>query len=412
MFVTLVPLVFHQIVLPLSKFICPCGYQTAEGIFSFRTYDMPGYVAMNEFNVICRGDLGGILIEVWIFLLVLFSLFMIYGLIVVLLGKFINKIYGKSAIYPFRKIILFIFLAAIIYILSVDPWVTPAIGRIINKKIHDNNTHSLVEATRQGKMEIVKEILDHGGDIFAKAKNGQTAAAIALDFQLTEIIKLFKENLTEKSPALAELWIRGIEPTRNGLIKAIREQDIEIVRLLIELKISADTDNSECPLCVAARLSDQEMIDLLIRNVADVNKRDLYSGFTPLIYASIAGKANNVMMLIKYGAKIDYKTNEKWTALLKAVSSGVHKKDRPEYPDIIKTLLENGANINMQNENGMTSLMFAAEYGNIEMVRLLLTYGPNLNLNEYKYGYTSIRLAKKNNHEKIVEILRQAGARE
>lgn len=66
----------------------------------------------------------------------------------------------------------------------------------------------------------------------------------------------------------------------------------------------------------------------------------------------------------------------------------------------------------MQNENGMTSLMFAAEYGNIEMVRLLLTYGPNLNLNEYKYGYTSIRLAKKNNHEKIVETLRQARARE
>jgi len=80
--------------------------------------------------------------------------------------------------------------------------------------------------------------------------------------------------------------------------------------------------------------------------------------------------------------------------------------------ELVRQILDNGANINSQDRNGMSSLMFAAKNGDTEMVRLLLNYNPDLNLNEFNTGNTAILLAKKNNHREVVELLKKAGATE
>ena len=49
--------------------------------------------------------------------------------------------------------------------------------------------------------------------------------------------------------------------------------------------------------------------------------------------------------------------------------------------EVIRLLLENGANPNIQNNEGTTALMKASQYiERIEIVELLLEYGANLNL--------------------------------
>ena len=42
--------------------------------------------------------------------------------------------------------------------------------------------------------------------------------------------------------------------------------------------------------------------------------------------------------------------------------------------DMVKTLLEAGADINSQDEDGSTALMCASEHGHVEIVKLLLAH--------------------------------------
>lgn len=408
MFVTVGPLLLHQLVIPLSPLICPCGYQMAEGGFAWRTFDMPGYVAMNEFKVICQGDLGEYLINVLTFLITLFILYLIIEGFVLFLGKKIQKILSESPLLRFRKLILIIVITGILYLISIDPWVTPYIVKKINNKIYNGNTHSLVEATRQGREGLVRQMLDHGGDIFAENERGSTAAGVARDLQLTRMIDIFNEKMAVEPPARAELWNRGIDVTRQSLIVAIQEQNSELVELLIEAGVNPESDKSVCPICAAAGYANPEMIQLLLKYDVNINTRDAF-GMTPLELAAKSGKVENLKILIQNGA--DLKKEIIGSALWQTASYGAISKDK-SYLDIIIILLDNGANINSQDRNGMSSLMFAAKDGDTEMVRLLLNYNPDLNLNEFNTGNTAIRLAKKYNHREVVELLRNAGATE
>lgn len=49
-------------------------------------------------------------------------------------------------------------------------------------------------------------------------------------------------------------------------------------------------------------------------------------------------------------------------------------------PDIMKLLLDKGANVNAQNAFGKTVLMYAIQYGDLETVKLLISHKANINL--------------------------------
>jgi len=55
--------------------------------------------------------------------------------------------------------------------------------------------------------------------------------------------------------------------------------------------------------------------------------------------------------------------------------------------------LNHGANIHATDNDGSTPLHFAAEYGNLEVVKLLLKRGADKNLKD-KYGNTPLESAK------------------
>ena len=57
-----------------------------------------------------------------------------------------------------------------------------------------------------------------------------------------------------------------------------------------------------------------------------------------------------------------------------------------------------------QNRSGYTALIFAVEYNNIEMVKLLLNAGANIDKQDDQ-GYTALIRAAYNNNREIVELL-------
>jgi ankyrin repeat protein len=97
----------------------------------------------------------------------------------------------------------------------------------------------------------------------------------------------------------------------------------------------------------------------------------------------------------------DNEENGDWNLLSLAAYKGS--------PDIVKMLLNTGADINARDEEGYTALMFAAHEGYIEIVRILLNAGADVNARGENCP-SAIDLAVEQCHTEIVKDLLQAGA--
>ena len=113
----------------------------------------------------------------------------------------------------------------------------------------------------------------------------------------------------------------------------------------------------------------------------------------PLHIASKNGRLEIVKLLIEKGAEVNAKTKNGLTALVCAGGTQKH--------EIIKVLLENKANVDVQNTSKNTALHLAARVGKEETVKLLLAYGADVSIKN-KRGQTALDVAK---NETIKQIL-------
>jgi ankyrin repeat protein len=72
--------------------------------------------------------------------------------------------------------------------------------------------------------------------------------------------------------------------------------------------------------------------------------------------------------------------------------------------DRVKILLQNGADINVQNISGRAALHCACLYGHIKIVELLLSYGADVNIKDNSNS-TPLHYACMQEFEEIVELL-------
>jgi ankyrin repeat protein len=78
----------------------------------------------------------------------------------------------------------------------------------------------------------------------------------------------------------------------------------------------------------------------------------------------------------------------------------------------VQTLLAEGANPNTTDDHGVPALMWAANNGHTEVVKLLLEKGADVNVKTNDGKWTSLGLAKLKDHTGIVQLLEKAGAKE
>ena len=114
------------------------------------------------------------------------------------------------------------------------------------------------------------------------------------------------------------------------------------------------------------QLADFLLLECFIRkgaNIEYMNER----GFTPLMYASALGQHFSVSTLLKYGASINNQDHSGWTALHWATDSGESVKSsearkRGDHWKTVKLLVNKHANLDVQNAQGLTPLMWATGY--------------------------------------------------
>ena len=126
-------------------------------------------------------------------------------------------------------------------------------------------------------------------------------------------------------------------------------------------------------------------------------------GSTPLMYAVLYGKLNDVRLLLDSGADPNARNEAGATALMWAVD------------DLEKTrlLIDRGADVNARSEDGRTALAVAtSRFGSLEVVRLLLDKGANPSVQSPSYKGTLTPLAEAANAggEAVMRLLIERGA--
>ena len=252
-------------------------------------------------------------------------------------------------------------------------------------------------AIQNGRTELVKLLLDKGSNANVKTRTNQTALMEAIRLGQPEIIKL----LLDKG---ADANVKD-QNNKTALILALEINEYNknkknIIRIILEQAKGIDVNVTNFYGTPALFLSggDNEIIKTLIDKGADVNARDAnakYPDTTALMEAVISDNIEIVKILLDKGANINLQAKYGDTALMKAVQSG--------NVEIVKILLDKGADTNIKRSDGYTALMNAIMSNNINIVKLLLDKGADINIKGV-YGDTALVRARP--YPEIAQLLK------
>ena len=135
----------------------------------------------------------------------------------------------------------------------------------------------------------------------------------------------------------------------------------------------------------------------LVREGADVNAKDRDKlNYTPLMYVSFDGSTELIKLLLDNGADVNAKNESGVTPIMIASING--------YLDTVELLIDNGADVNAKNESGVTPIMIASNNGCLSTVELLIDNGANLYAKN-NTGQTALDIAKEEGHTDVVEFI-------
>jgi len=295
-------------------------------------------------------------------------------------------------------------------------------GSDVNIKDRHGST-PLMYSAAVGSVDAMKMLLAAGGD--AKVKNAFDATALMWCAANIDKVRL----LVEAGADVSALSKQGMTPL---LVAASNAGSIDVVRLLIakgakvkDAEAASPVEGGTAafpqqkkggftPLLAAAGANDIEMARLFVEKGVDVNtatgKND-----TPLQLASSAGNLAMVKLLLAKGADVNAAT----TASLKvrkgpiALSHLTPLMYAAPYgtPELLRTLIDAGAQVNTKDIRDMTPLMLAvsSETQNPEVVRLLLAKGADVKAKS-NVGETALDWAKKFGNPEVIGLLQKAGA--
>jgi hypothetical protein len=166
----------------------------------------------------------------------------------------------------------------------------------------------------------------------------------------------FAETL-QKATQLTDEELQGLEAQILAEREAVRQAEAED-----RLK---EKPSSE--LLLAARNGNIVLVIASLDLGADVNTRSESNGYTPLIWASSRGHTEAVRLLLEAGADVDLEANDGQTALMRAADYG--------HAEVVELLLKSGADVNTQNKNGITAMRLATLKGHTQIILLLQTAG-------------------------------------
>jgi|GEM_PF-827171 len=283
---------------------------------------------------------------------------------------------------------------------------------LVNSGIDINEVGSegftpLMMSTSENASEIVEYLIKEGADVNAEV-NGWTALIEAVDEGSLSCMKLLLEAGAKVN------YYRKYGPT--AVTMAASEGKLECLKLLRENGANIDgLGTSIPPLHIAAEEGNSKIIDYLISQKVNLDKKDPYER-TALMYAASEGKTNIINILLSAGANNSIKDKNGATAKEYADEEGeyypdngyrvdklinnstknnlpaIHKATLDGLIEKVESMVEQGTSINAVDDDGRTPLHIASGKNyNLDMLALI-DLGADINRQDYQ-GRTPLMYA-------------------
>lgn len=282
----------------------------------------------------------------------------------------------------------------------------------------------------RGDLEKVKSLIAKGANVNDGDAEGRTALHLAASRGHIEVVRLLLANGADPN---SRERVSGATP----LHLATEVDHKEMAELLLGRGADVNARYKQInitPLQIAASQGNKDLVTLLIAHGADVNARyesNWYkSDWTPLRYAIQNCNTEMIKLLIDNGARLDvtdrrgrnlatvamYNEDREIVELLLATGADITIHLAAFAGDIEKTksLIDEGIDINLQNEIGYTPLHYAAMAGNTQVIELLIAEGARIDINsseDFKRKvYSPLHLAVNCGRTEVARLLISKGA--
>ena len=111
------------------------------------------------------------------------------------------------------------------------------------------------------------------------------------------------------------------------------------------------------------------------------------------------------MLFVKNGGDVNAKDHYGKTTLMYVDHFYYYNRDKDNSDNILKFLIENGADLTIVDEDGNTALLRASERDNLEIVKLLVKNGADINARD-RLDKTALDLTKTGSIKKYLESLK------
>lgn len=297
----------------------------------------------------------------------------------------------------------------------------------------DTTTYPVMWASLNGHDRIVELLLERGADANAQGGRYGNALQAACYEGHDKIAQILLEREADFNTqggfygnALQAACFRGHDKIAqillergadanaeggeygNALQAACSEGRDNIARILLEKGANINAEGGEYgnALQAACFKGRDKIARILLEQGANVNAEGGFFG-NALQAACFEGRDKIARILLEKGANVNAEGRFFGNALQAACFEGRDKIATNGKLEIVRLLLDNGADISVADNNGCTPLYSASSNGHLGVVRLLLDNGADIILAD-KRACTPLHGASENGHVEVVKLLLQS----
>lgn len=272
-------------------------------------------------------------------------------------------------------------------------------GVEVNRKTSDK-TSALHIAASRGYIDTVEVLLDGGANIDSLDSSDRTPLFLAVSRGHDDVVGLLikhgaKVNIEE---------IHGYTP----LCEAVWQKMVPLVQILLDA--GAKITQSHFLLHYAIMHRHTEMAELLLKAGSIVNLRD-DNGDSPLIVAARTGICQLVELLLRNGADVNYPNALTGSMPLHEAVEFIRDSKYSTFESMFHILRSYGAILNVQTcTGGDTPLFRAILLEKDKAATLLIRHGTDVNLCDVEACVVdNLRLARKRNNFHLAQMIVYAG---
>ncbi len=226
---------------------------------------------------------------------------------------------------------------------------------------------ALLVAAERGDAATVQSLLRQGARLTARTSQGWSPLILAVkrgDVEMTKRLVEAGADVNDRSQGKIGSTV---------LCWAGSTGNLKLIEFLLVrgADVNGRSHDGNFPLFYAAANNDLPLARLLLAKDARVNQFGTRSQngilCTPLCGAALHGHFEMMELLLAHGADLERRDNTAATLLMQMA-----KEPRP---DVVRWLIEKGANVNARTQWRYTALIFAEANGRAENVSLLLAAG-------------------------------------